>query len=200
MTEHIYVKYAGSGKPAEFSGMIITLHAEQAFGDGHHPTTKLCAELIVEECTQKKIEELQDMSLVDIGTGTGILAILAQKLGVAAITLMDNDSVAVDTSKKNLKLNDIAHYDIEHADLHNYSNANTYDIVVANVLTIVIEQNINKITAMCKQDGIIVVSGISDDWSEYIKGIFVEHNLIIKDHKSLDGWHAFKLEIARSVL
>lgn len=109
----------------------MRLDPGQAFGTGTHPTTKLCLQAL--ETVIRGGE-----SMIDVGTGSGVLSIAAKQLGVDTIRAYDLDQVAVDSAKKNLDLNPIA-ADVQVAP-NNLLNGITEgaDVIVANILAEVI--------------------------------------------------------------
>ena len=77
----------------------VVIDPGRAFGTGAHPTTRLCLELLL---------TLEPGSLVDVGTGSGVIAIAAAKLGFAPVSALDRDPVAVETAWANARANDVA--------------------------------------------------------------------------------------------
>ncbi|MEQ1428593.1 50S ribosomal protein L11 methyltransferase, partial [Salmonella enterica] len=83
-------------QPAEFQ---LVIEPKMSFGTGHHPTTALMIQ-------QMLAIDMNGTSVVDFGSGTGVLAILAEKLGASSILAIDNEEWAVENSKENLIRND----------------------------------------------------------------------------------------------
>src|SRR5579863_25995 len=81
--------------------VVLTLDPGMAFGTGLHPTTRMCLEQL-EQKTQP------GMRVLDVGTGSGILAIAAAKLGAASVYAIDNSSVAVESATQNVAMNDLS--------------------------------------------------------------------------------------------
>ncbi len=114
--------------PAEAPECVIQIDPEMAFGTGTHATTQLCLRLL-EECIHPGDRVL------DIGTGTGILAIAAVKLGAASVHAFDVDAVAVETAIKNATANGVAHaVRISVAEPSTFAlPSHRFDWVVANI-------------------------------------------------------------------
>ena len=134
--------------------IVLELDPGMAFGSGTHPTTTLCINLI--EAYLNKGD-----SVLDIGTGSGILMITAAKLGAGLICGVDKDTVAVDVAGANLKLNglDPQSYSLSTGNLLEGIKGK-YDFVVANIFTHVILELLDDLPAVLAQGGIFVCSGM----------------------------------------
>lgn len=136
---------------------IIHLDPGMAFGTGLHETTRLCANALVDlasPCTDSA------RSLMDVGTGSGILAVLAAKLGVGRIAGVENEPRALEVARDNLEENscpDIALYsDIDRV-------PGEYDIVVANILLMTLLELREQIAGRVAPGGRLILSGITRD-------------------------------------
>jgi ribosomal protein L11 methyltransferase len=133
---------------------VIEIDPGMAFGTGTHPTTALCVHLL---------EQLvrPGHHVLDVGTGSGILLIAAAKLGACHLTGVDIDPVAVAIAQQNLRRNGIAPEAFELACGHLVEVVGgTYDIVVANILSEVILDLLDSVTARIKPGGWFICSGI----------------------------------------
>ena len=146
-------------KPAK--GILeIVLDPGLSFGTGHHPTTRFCLEqiaMLTKDGTPK--------SLLDLGTGSGILAIGAAKRGCRPIRAVDYDPVAVDVAKENAEHNGVGEHivfargDVTKINPH-APRRRTYDIVCANILAVVLEAEAIKIASQVKPGGHLLAAGI----------------------------------------
>lgn len=197
LTGNIYVIPTGVKSPEKKYRTVIEIDPYDSFGDGHHPTTRLCAEmleyLLEKFFSDKKAREL---SMLDIGTGSGILAIEAWTMGVRDIELFDYDPVAVDKAAKNLRLNGIETLSPFTADIYKYNSGKKYDIVTANLLSRLLEDNIKKLISLLKDDGKLIVSGISTLWTDDLKTVFKKNSLEIVEHRILEDWSGFILSLS----
>ncbi|MEM6730688.1 MAG: 50S ribosomal protein L11 methyltransferase [Myxococcota bacterium] len=125
-----------------------------AFGTGQHATTALCAELI-----DRRLRPNTHQSLFDVGTGSGILAIAAAKLGVARILGIDIDPEAVEVAKENARLNDVDG-SIELSDRLVQDVHERFDWVVANILAAPLIQLAPHILKCLVPGGQLVLSGL----------------------------------------
>ena len=141
---------------AESDEVVIELDPGMAFGTGTHPTTTMCISLI------EKYLAKDDLFL-DIGTGSGILMIAAAKLGAGKICGIDHDETAVHIAVGNLRRNsvDTQRFFVNCANLAE-GIKETYDMVVANILSRVILDLLNEIDGVLKPGGIFICSGITD--------------------------------------
>lgn len=147
--------------PAE-GEKLITINPQMAFGIGNHPTTKMCIRYIDEILMDKKKTGSFDpasLSMLDAGTGTGILAIAAALLGVKHIYGFDTDPIAVNTAMDNIIKNGVAdNIQIGSHDIRKIKRK--YDIVVANILAEALIGMKEHLVSVTKQGGNLILSGI----------------------------------------
>ena len=133
----------------------IILDPGLAFGTGSHPTTHLCLAWLTQQ-------NLNNKSLLDYGCGSGILAIAAHKLGAKPVSGVDIDAQAITASEHNAQQN--------HADIHLYDadtfKHDTFDIVVANILSSALMVLAPALATYCKTGGMIALSGILESQTE----------------------------------
>jgi ribosomal protein L11 methyltransferase len=136
------------------NGAVLQIEPAGVFGSGQHPTTRLCIKMI--ERYLKKGD-----SLLDIGTGSGILMIAAAKLGAALVWGTDNNKAAVAAARKNLRMNAIeqSRYAVSTGNLA-VGVTRQFDIVVANILPEIIVTILEDVHAVLKQKGILICSGM----------------------------------------
>jgi ribosomal protein L11 methyltransferase len=150
----IVVKPTWCAYKADPDDIVLELDPGMAFGTGTHPTTALCIHLIEDYLNPAD-------SVLDIGTGSGILMITAAKLGAGLICGVDKDTVAVDVAAANLKLNEIdpQFYSLRTGNLLEGIDAK-YDFIVANIFTHVILELLDDLPEVMAQSGIFVCSGM----------------------------------------
>lgn len=136
----------------ETNKIDIIIDPALSFGSGHHETTNSCLEAI---STYVK----QDDEVVDVGTGSGILAIAASKLN-AKVDICDTDEVCIKDSKSNFILNDT---NFNSAWVGSALKANKqYNVVIANIVADVLVMISSDLKKCLKKDGILIISGILD--------------------------------------
>lgn len=168
--------------------IVIEIDPGTAFGTGRHETTKLCM-------GQVKKYLKPGMRVLDAGTGSGILAILAAKLGASSIFGTDIDPIAVEAAKKNLVFNGVREDSftieqgnlIEDEGLRKRAGLESFDIVVANILADVIIPMSAITVPLLKKGGIFISSGIIDSKEEEVREA-VERHLKVIDIVHLNDW------------
>lgn len=166
---------------------IITLDPGMAFGTGLHATTKLCAKAV----NHLKGDYISP-SLLDVGTGSGILAIVGRKLGISKIVAVENDPEARRVAGENIRRN--CANDIELiADIDDAEGA--YQLVVVNILLTTIVELKEKLIGKTSNGGHIILSGITHDQEDNLEGEFSGKVRLI-DKNRLDEWSSmiFKRE------
>ncbi len=128
----------------------IIITPKMSFGTGHHATTYL----MIEQMSQLNFA---GKTVMDFGTGTGVLAILAEKMGAVEVIAIDNDGWSIDNAKENIDNNNSSHVVIQKGE--SIGAGSKYDIILANINLNVILQNMPLIAAACKAGSQIVLSG-----------------------------------------
>ena len=139
---------------------IINIPPEMAFGTGHHATTSTVLRLMVDFADARKE---QPWSMLDLGAGSGLLAIAAEKLGASEIWGCDFDATAVDIARRNVELNQASSVTIDEADVLKWKPDRRWDCVAANIFADVLEAVLPKLAKAVKPDGVILLSGILKD-------------------------------------
>ena len=135
----------------------IVIPAGLAFGTGDHPTTASCLRLL---CDAAAPLRNQKWSLLDVGTGSGVLAIAAQKLGAATIAGFDYDPLSIRTAKENALANATRGIRWSQQDLLNFTSETTYDIVTANIFSELFLATWPSIRPAVAPGGCFILSGI----------------------------------------
>ena len=152
----------------------IKIDPALAFGSGHHATTFSCLEAI---STYVKSEN----KIIDVGCGSGILGLACKKLG-ANVELCDTDPLSVKSCKENFELNK-EHYDklwegsIDIAVDTLDKAEGTYDVVIANIIADVLRFIKKDLKTACKEDGLLILSGILDKKEALVKESFKDLKL-----------------------
>ena len=154
-------------KPEDESKMIIHIDPGTAFGTGMHETTQLCMRQLKKYVTS-------ETELLDVGTGSGILSIVALKLGAKHAVGTDLDPCAISATKENLEANAIPEGSmdvmigniIDDKEVQDAAGYDKYDIVTANILADVLVPLTPVIIHQMKKGGIYITSGIIDDKEE----------------------------------
>ena len=163
--------------------IVIEMDPGMAFGTGTHETTSMCIELIEENINK-------DDHVLDIGCGSGILSIIAAKLGAKKVIGVDIDDTAVKVAKENIEENNENHkIDIRQGDLMEVVDSKA-NLIVANIMADVIINMSEIVPSYMEKNARFVASGIISDRLEDVKKAFMKANLeIIKIVRKKD-WAA----------
>ena len=168
-------------KPNE---VVINLDPGCAFGTGTHQTTQLCMKAL------EKYMHKGD-SVADIGTGSGILSILAMKLGASKTYGCDIDDTVIDVCRENAKINNVeCTFELGSAD----STNEQYDFVCANILHNVLAEIMGDLKKLMKDNAKMSLSGILDEKKPVVLEAIEKHGLKIIDTITQDQWVSFVVE------
>ena len=168
---------------------VIRIEPGMAFGSGVHDTTCMCVQFL-EECVQPG-----DVVL-DVGTGTGILAVAAAKLGAAAVTAVDLDAQAVTQAQINARLNGVESVlSIQNSDLLTAVPAgrSKADVVVANLVTDAVLALMPALPQYLRSGGTFIASGIIDERIEEVRQAAEDMNFQWDEERLQHGWYAVKM-------
>ncbi|MEO8956342.1 MAG: 50S ribosomal protein L11 methyltransferase [Ktedonobacteraceae bacterium] len=165
--------------------VVLELDPGMAFGTGLHPTTRLCLEQ-VEQRTQP------GMRIVDVGTGSGILALAAAKLGADSVYCIDNSSVAVESATANVALNGlsdkitVALGILDEAEATRLSGQ--FDIVLVNILAHIIGGMAPQLAQIVAPGGLVIASGIIEARCPDAEQPLLAAGLTLIDQAAIDDW------------
>lgn len=161
--------------------VVIRLDPGMAFGTGLHPTTQMCL---------RALDELirPGMDVLDLGTGSGILAIAAAKLGASSVLAVDNDAQAVKVARGNIISNNVRDVvRVRHGTLLDVDGC--YDVVVVNILARVIVELVEEgLSERMSRDGVLIGAGITDDKASEVLAAFEGKGLNLLDQRRQDDW------------
>jgi ribosomal protein L11 methyltransferase len=182
------------------SDLIIELDPGMAFGSGLHPTTRLC------------LEAMEDFlrpgsSVLDVGTGSGILAVVAARLGASHVLALDIDPLAIKVARDNTALNQVepvvqvevgtveipnTKYQISNQQISKSANLQSpnWDMVVANILAETIVELMPALVANLAPKGVLVASGIIPDRAEIVIDSLHENDLALAERREDGEWLA----------
>lgn len=130
----------------------ITITPKMSFGTGHHATTQLMM-------MGMRGIDFEGKKVLDFGTGTGVLAILAAQMGAKEITAIDNDDWSVENASENIVRNDCPYIDVLKASIEDLPEAG-YDIVLANINRHILLQYMTDLSNRLPSGGILLMSGL----------------------------------------
>lgn len=188
---YVYGSHDTGPVPPGHIGMHID--AAQAFGTGHHETTTGCLEAI-----DKVLKYARPQSVLDVGTGTGVLALALAKRLRQAVVASDIDAIAVRTTRENARQNGVSRYIIavEAAGLdHRAITENgPYDLIVANILAGPLAHMAPSIARAANKGGLVILSGILAHQANRIVAAYRQQGLVLKDKIQKKDWTTLTLE------
>jgi ribosomal protein L11 methyltransferase len=130
---------------------VIVIRPSMGFGTGHHATTRLCLAVLQDL-------DLRGRRVIDVGTGSGLLAIAASRLGAADVVGIDEDADAFHAAQENASLNPAAAVTLRHVDVRRVS-LEPFDVVVANLTGALLRDAAPRLQDLATASGYLVVSG-----------------------------------------
>jgi len=165
--------------------VVLELDPGMAFGTGLHPTTRMCLEQIEQRMRP-------DMRVLDVGTGSGILALAAAKLGAARVHCIDNSSVAVESAVANAEMNHMSDRVnvvlgvLDETEATRLSGQ--YDLVLANIIARVIGSIASNLAQVLAPGGILITSGIIEDRRHEAEQPLLATGLKLIEQVMIDDW------------
>ena len=164
----------------------ILINPQMAFGTGHHETTSLILGELLDA-------DLQGKSLLDMGCGTSILAILAAMRGAGPITAIDIDDWCVSNSKDNIQLNHITNITVELGDAYSLKGRSPFDIIIANINRNILLNDMAQYVSCMHPGSEIYMSGFYVEDIPFIRAKGEELGLRFLHYKEKNNWAAVKL-------
>ena len=166
---------------------IVLLDSNMAFGTGEHETTKMCLDLLGEI-------DVSGKTVIDVGTGSGILGIASILSDAKSAYMCDIDSTAIDTAKENARLNNVSdRCEIERADLLEKSKEPA-DVVFANITADILIRLSKDIGRFLKDDGTIILSGIIHARLDEVKSAYENCGFKFVRHVRDGEWNALEFK------
>ncbi|MBN2285602.1 MAG: 50S ribosomal protein L11 methyltransferase [Tissierellales bacterium] len=185
--QNVIIKPSWESYDSKSDDIIIEIDPGAAFGTGTHETTSICIEEM-----EKYLNE--GMDVLDIGTGTGILAILASKLGAKSVLGIDIDEDSIRISKENTKINHCHNIEIIKSNLLESIDYQA-DLVTANITADIIVRMIPELSKVMKKGGIFISSGILDTKVDSVKNALTEHGFNIIEEVTKGEWAGIAAQI-----
>jgi ribosomal protein L11 methyltransferase len=154
-----------------FNGLIIEIQPQMSFGTGHHQTTWLMSQAML-------AENLEGKKVLDMGTGTGVLAILAEKLGSSSILAIDIEDWSVENTIENAQRNNCHQIKSLHGDV-DLIEGEKFDFILANINKNVLKKHMNHYVDALNKDGKLFISGFFDsdaqEMIDFVENLGVKH-------------------------
>ena len=167
--------------------IVVSIDSNMAFGTGEHETTSMCIEFL-------SLLNLDGKTVIDVGTGSGILGITSVKLGANKAVMTDIDPVAVNVAKHNAKINDVYNKCLVTLDnLLDESNS-VGDIVVANITADILKILSKDISSHLTKNGKLILSGILREKASEVVETYIPLGFNLLKSESKGEWVAFLME------
>ncbi len=163
--------------------LIIT--PKMSFGTGHHATTFMMISAM-------RDLDIRNHSVLDFGTGTGVLAILAWKLGASSVLAIDSDEWSIENASENKALNDCPDIRIERKD--SLSGMGRFDFILANINLRVILENMDFLRQHLTESGVFMGSGVLESDEEKIRIKAAGAGFTLEKKMTKDNWMSFSLK------
>lgn len=163
----------------------IVINPQMAFGTGHHETTSLVIEYLLEE-------ELSGKRVIDMGCGTSVLAIMASMRGASRCTAIDIDDWCVRNSKENIQLNNISNITVIHGDANVLNKVDTCNLFIANINRNILINDMNKYMAKMEDGATLFMSGFYTEDIDEIRKSAESNGLTFVSYKQKNNWAAVK--------
>jgi len=149
------------------------------FGTGHHATTRLCAALL-------QRLDLRGRRALDVGTGSGVLALVARALGADPVVAVDNDADAIESARESLGLNGVTDIDLRLGDLRDLP-LQPADVVTANLTGGLLVRTADQLTDLVATGGCLILSGVTRDEEADVTAAF-RARLTLAERMDEDEW------------
>jgi len=183
--DKIYIKT--SFHPEKDYPLIVRIDPKMSFGTGHHETTWLMIKHLLEM-------QLKDKALLDMGAGTGVLAIIAAHYGARPVYAVDNDKWAYNNMLENFEKNGTTEIKSFLGDAAILSELPDFDIVLANINRNILLADMKKYIEKLNKDGYLVLSGFYKEDAEMIKEEARKNGMIFEKEMSKNNWTSLRLK------
>ncbi|RMF59592.1 MAG: 50S ribosomal protein L11 methyltransferase [Calditrichaeota bacterium] len=182
VTKDIWVRPPWEKLPPQATGIELIIDPQMAFGTGHHETTRLMIQAM-QQMT------LKDASVLDLGCGSGILSLLAKKLGAREVVGVDIDPDAIANALHNQELNQVSGIEFLVGDISTVQNR-TFSVILANIhLEVLMDLALN-FSSMLMQEGKLLVSGILKEDVNLLSYLYKHAGLVMEERLFLKEWAA----------
>jgi ribosomal protein L11 methyltransferase len=183
VSDRIVIKPTFKDYSAKANEIVLTIDPKMSFGTGEHQTTKLILRLL-----EKYVK--RGMKVLDVGSGTGILAIASVKLGAKRAIAVDFDEICMENCKENCFLNGVENsVEVLAGEIH-YVKENEFDLILANIQKNVLLEIAKEIKIKSRKNGIVILSGLLKEDEESIIRNYTLVGFQFTEKLILDEWIA----------
>ena len=188
MTDKVIIKPSFRNYEPKDGQIVITIDPKMSFGTGEHETTRLMIESVEKYITKNS-------HVLDIGSGTAILSILAAKLGAAKVFAIDNDELCLENGLENILVNNVqSKVNVVNCELHDLNEFN-FDFILANINKHILIDIAPEISKRLKPEGTLILSGLLDTDETDIKNLYNKNGFNVIEMKRMNEWIALVLKL-----
>lgn len=162
----------------------VIIQPQMSFGTGHHPTTHLMSEAVLDS-------EIEGKEVLDMGTGTGVLAILAQQRGASRVQAIDIDEWSVENTKENAERNQASGMDIRLGESDQISGQ--FDVILANINRNILADQMHVYASHLKPGGSLFLSGFYPEDVVTLQACATPQQLNVVGQVEREGWCRLEL-------
>ena len=174
---------AGFHAPNPQTKFELIITPKMSFGTGHHATTFMMLQLM-------EHLEMREKTVLDFGTGTGILAIMAEKLGAKEVVAIDVDEWSIENAKENLALNECSRTQLYKSD--NIPENKSFKIILANINRNVILEQLPVMCKLLEAKGELLLSGLLEKDYKIMQAEAIKYRLCLHNKSEKSGWIALR--------
>ncbi len=169
----------------------VVIMPKMSFGTGHHSTTHLMAEWAMDIMSETSMKGAQ---VLDMGSGTGVLSIVAAKCGAGGVDAVDIDEWADENCRENIVVNGVEK--IVNPMLGDFTRVEgeCYDLILANINRNILLANMSRFASSLNDGGVLLVSGFLEQDIESLRQGALQHGLRSISERLRDGWVAMRIE------
>ena len=171
--------------PHGMRDIVVIIEPSRGFGTGHHQSTRLCIGLL-------QNRNLAGQTMLDVGTGSGVLAITAAKLGAAYVAAIDVDPEAVENARENIAANAVEEVVDAHVEDFTTSGRSPADVVTANLTGTLLARHAAELARLVRPAGTLIASGFNVEERQIVEEAFASA-FAIGESAQEDDWWAFVL-------
>ena len=179
-----------AGPETDDGRIVIRIQPSMGFGTGHHASTRLCLQLLQDVA-------LSDQSMLDVGTGSAVLAIAAWRLGAAPVVAIDVDEDALTSARENVELNGatvtIRLGDVLTQRIGTADRVERFHAVTANLTGALLERAAPELSSLVALSGVLIASGFQEDEVEPVTGALASAGFTLEAQASEERWVGLRL-------
>lgn len=171
--------------PTPSGDVLVIVEPSRGFGTGHHQSTRLCLVLL-------QARDLTRARVLDVGTGSGVLAITAAKLGAPSVTAIDNDPDAIENARENIAANQVDAAVQAHVIDFTATAVDPGDVVTANLTGTLLARHAADLVRLVRPGGTLIASGFNVEEKHFVEDALNPHFHIVETAEE-EGWWGFAL-------